>query len=77
MSKLCLLVAETLKIDPNRVSLESGPLTLPEWDSFNHLLLVSTIEETYSLELSVDEIVTLFNVGDIARYLEIKGIAVD
>lgn len=77
MKQLCRLVAETLRVEPGRVDPQSGPLTLSEWDSFNHLHLVATIEETYDVELSLDEIATLFSVSDIARCLEDKGVRVD
>ena len=77
MKHLCRLVAETLRVEPGRVDPQSGPLTLSEWDSFNHLHLVATIEENYNVELSLDEIATLFSVSDIARCLGDKGVLVD
>lgn len=77
MKKLCHLVAKTLRVEPGRVDPQSGPLTLSEWDSFNHLHLVTAIEETYGVALSLDEIATLFTVSDIATCLEDKGVRVD
>lgn len=77
MKRLCHLVAATLRVKPGRVEPHSGPLTLSEWDSFNHLHLVAAIEETYGVELSLDEIATLFTVSDIATCLEDKGVRVD
>ena len=74
MPHLCELVADTLKVSRDAVNLESGPLTLPQWDSFNHLHLVVAIEERYKVELRVDEIATMISVKDIMRILQEKRV---
>ena len=74
MPHLCELVADTLKVSRDTVNLESGPLTLPQWDSFNHLHLVVAVEERYKIELEVDEIATMISVKDIMRILQEKGV---
>lgn len=71
---LCGLVADTLKVSRDAVNLDSGPLTLPQWDSFNHLHLVVAVEERYKIELGVDEIATMISVKDIMRILQEKRV---
>lgn len=56
MKQLCELVAQILRVDTSMVNPESGPLALPQWDSFHHVHIVVAIEETYGLWLSRDEI---------------------
>ena len=73
MPHLCELVADTLKVSRDAVNLESGPLTLPQWDSFNHLHLMVAVEERYKIELGPDEIATMISVQDIMRILQEKG----
>ena len=77
VEQLCRLVAETLKVDPCVVGPQTGPINLLQWDSFNHVHLVVAIEETYGVQLSNDEITSLFSVSDIATLLKNKGIHTD
>ncbi len=44
MKQLFHLVAEVLQVDPGVVGPETGPMTLSQWDSFNHVHLMMAIE---------------------------------
>jgi acyl carrier protein len=77
MKQLCGLVAEVFGVDGDAVSPETGPLTLSQWDSLNHMRLVAAVEETYAVQLTTDEITNLLSVSDIAALLEEKGVRVD
>lgn len=71
------MVAEVLGVDYGAVTSETGPKTLPKWDSFAHIQLVAAVEETYRVQLSTDEIVNILSVSDFALLLRQKGIALD
>ena len=77
MKQLCLLVADVLGVGHDAVGPDTGPLTLSQWDSLNHMRLVAAVEETYAVQLSTDEIVNLLSVTDIATLLRDKGVGVD
>lgn len=77
MKQLTELVAGVLKVDAATVDLETGPRTHPRWDSFNHIALMVAVEETYGVQLTPDEMVSLLSVSDIARMLREKGVRVD
>ena len=77
MTQLCQLVAGILKVDASKVGPEAGPLTLPQWDSFHHVHIVVAVEESYGVDLSPDEIVSLLSVSDIADALRKKGVCLD
>ena len=77
MKQLCQLVAEVLGVEPDAVNPETGPLALPQWDSLNHMRLVASVEETYAVQLTIDEITNLLSVSDIAVLLQEKGVHVD
>lgn len=77
VTELISLIADVLKVDPASVDLETGPRNHPRWDSLNHVLLMVAIEETYKLQLSPDEVVSLLSVGEIARALREKGVKID
>jgi acyl carrier protein len=77
MNRLCGLVAEILGVDVGEVNPETGPLVLPPWDSLNHMRLVAAIEETYSVQLTTDEITNVLSVSDFATLLRERGVRVD
>lgn len=77
MNELCGLIADVLGVDREGVTKDTGPLTLPRWDSLNHMRLVAAIEETYGVQMSTDEITSLTSVADIAALLHEKGVRVD
>jgi acyl carrier protein len=77
MNELCGLVAEVLGVDYGCVGPETGPLTLPQWDSLNHMRLIGAVEETYGVQLSTDEILNLLSVEDIAALLRERGITLE
>jgi acyl carrier protein len=77
VKELCAFVARTLKIDAARINEESGPLTLPEWDSFQHVHLMSSVETAYKVEIPLEEVVSILSVRDLAELLTAKGVRVE
>ena len=51
--------------------------TLKGWDSLKHLVIVSRLEEQFSVEFEVDDIIAMSTLGKVkgivARYLAEKG----
>jgi acyl carrier protein len=43
---------------------------LPAWDSLGHIRLVSSVEEEFGVELSIEEIESLTSVGRLVSLLE-------
>jgi acyl carrier protein len=74
MRQLCALVADVLGVGRDMVSAETGPLTLPRWDSLNHMRIVAAVEETYGVQLATEEIVSTLSVNDFATLLRTKGV---
>lgn len=54
------------------------PATSPEdvarWDSLRHVALISMIDETFGITLSMDEMMEIRSVGDIERLLARHGV---
>ena len=42
---------------------------VPQWDSLNHISLIVAIESDFDIELSVSELASLRDVGDMVRLL--------
>lgn len=77
MNKLYELIAKTLDVDVSKISDQSSPETLENWDSFNGLVLVDALEKVYDLSFTMDEILDVKNVADIKRHLINHGMNPD
>ena len=53
---------------------EKKLISLDEWDSMNHMLFITRLEETYEVILDGDEIASMETIGDIKKVLQTKGI---
>ena len=60
------LVADVLGMDPGEVADELSRDTADNWDSLNHLRIVTAIEQEFSVSLSM---------GDIQDARDVKGLA--
>ena len=45
---------------------------IEEWDSLAHIRLIISIEKTFDLRFSTDEISKVANVGDMAKLISLK-----
>ncbi len=45
---------------------------VPDWDSFNHVYLITMIEEQFSVSLTTKEVSRFQNVGDLIQLLDSK-----
>lgn len=45
------------------------------WDSLKHMELIVSVENTFGIELSFDEIVAMQTVSEIKRVLRQKGVS--
>ena len=56
------------------ISPTTSPGDVARWDSLNHVALVSMIERTFGIGLSMDEMIEIQSVGDIQRLLARHGV---
>lgn len=55
------------------ITCETTANDIPEWDSLNHINIISTIENEFDVEFSMEEVINFKNVGDIVeRIIEKK-----
>ena len=52
----------------------TGPDDVPKWDSLRHIALVSAIETTFSIALSMDEMMEMISVRNIQNVLDRHGV---
>ncbi len=53
------VVANSLRIDPARVTDDLDFDSAPEWDSVNHITLILSLESEYGVTISDDQVVEL------------------
>jgi len=73
-NKLKEILAQVLQIDPSEITEESSPDTIPNWDSFNGLMLVTELEKTFHVKFTMDEIIAVKTVKDIREALQQHGV---
>lgn len=64
--ELAPVVASTLGIDRQRVLPETSAPDVEGWDSLNHFRLTTAVEMHFSIRLTMEEVMSLENVGDLA-----------
>ncbi len=47
--------------------------SIPSWDSMAHMILITRLEEVYSVQLSGDEIADIRTIGDARLFLARHG----
>ncbi|MBP3200430.1 MAG: acyl carrier protein [Lachnospiraceae bacterium] len=47
------------------ISMETTAKDIDEWDSLNHITIISTIENEFDVDFTMEEVVNFKNVGDI------------
>jgi acyl carrier protein len=70
------LFAEVLEVDIARLSEDSSPENLREWDSLAAMELVSAIEEKFKIRLSTKEIMKMTTIGLARKTLRGKNVEV-
>lgn len=56
------------------LTLDTSPDDVARWDSLQHLALVRALEETYHLQLSMDEMMEVYTVRGIETVLRRYGV---
>ena len=52
----------------------TSPDEVSRWDSLQHIALVRSLEETFDIQLSMDEMMEMRTVGDIENVLRRHGV---
>lgn len=68
------IFAKALQIREGDVVDTASPATIPSWDSFNALILISELEKGFAVKFTMEEAVGIKNVGGIKKILLTKGV---
>jgi acyl carrier protein len=72
LPKIQSAFAEAFGVEPQQVTLETAPASIPAWDSMGHLSLASNLERAFGISFDVDELMEMENVKAIARIIQGK-----
>jgi acyl carrier protein len=64
--------AEVFKKPNLKLKLTDSPLIIDGWDSLNHVILITTIENHFSIEFGFRDLASIKTVGDIVNLVENK-----
>ncbi len=68
------LVASVLNISPDQLSMESGPKNVSKWDSLAHVTIATAAEQTYGVELTMPEILSIRSIANLREVLQRHGV---
>lgn len=67
MDKINQLLVNTFKVSEGEVTKDLTMDDINSWDSLSHMNLIVNIEETFSIELTGDEIADMISFDEIRR----------
>ena len=67
--KLIEVIADTFDIDEEDIKPGLDNQTLANWDSLNHLRLVTALEQAFGVSLSMEEINSMHSYDKIVEYV--------
>jgi len=64
------VVAQVLGVEASSLTDESSPETIDQWDSLNHLRLITAIETRFGLVLPMAAVMEIQNLGSLSRVIQ-------
>jgi acyl carrier protein len=71
--KVKIVLVDILRVPPAAVTDDLAMKDVDAWDSLKHMELILSLEATFGLQLTFDEVVKMQSVGAIKRVLEQRG----
>ena len=72
--KLYRVISKVFSVPISEINDESSPETIESWDSFNGLILVDELENSFNVKFSISEIIDVKSVKDIKKHLKNHGV---
>ena len=64
------IASDIFGVPAEKITAESSPETIENWDSMQHLNLVLAVEEKFGVQLEPEDIEQMKNVGAVAKLVE-------
>ena len=66
------VASDVFRVPADRLSADSSPESVENWDSMQHLNLVLAVEEKFGIQLDPEEIEQMKNIGAVAALVDKK-----
>lgn len=66
------IIAEFFGLSIEKITDDSSPRTIGDWDSMKHIELILTLEKEYGIRFKASEIPMLTSVGNIKKRIEAR-----
>ena len=73
-AKVQNLLSEVLQMPASEITDDLAMKATDAWDSLKHMELVVSLEQSFEIQLSFDEIVAMQSVSEIKRVLRERGV---
>ncbi len=74
MRQLNELIGSVINIPSSTLTPDSGPENLIEWDSIAHIGVITAVEQTYQVQITMPEILAIKTIADLRSILEKRGV---
>ena len=74
MKQLINLISNVLNVATTEITLQSGPENIAAWDSLAHISIITAVEQTYDLQLTMPEMLAIKTVDDLRNLIERHGV---
>tara|TARA_B110001454_G_C12720648_1_gene434540 strand:- start:1167 stop:1412 length:246 start_codon:yes stop_codon:yes gene_type:complete len=75
--KLFDIIAQVMAVPVSEINDKSSPENIESWDSFNGLVLLDELENSFNVKFSLEEITDVKTVEDIKKHLKNQGVNLD
>ena len=69
-SQVIEVVADSLNLDESSITIDSSADNIDSWDSLVQVNLMIALEQTFDIELEVEDFMALTSVAAITRFVE-------
>ncbi len=68
------ILSDVFGMVPEQFQDETSIMSLPNFDSMNHMMFITELEGLFSIELTGDEIAEMDTIGEVKKVLVSKGV---
>jgi len=75
--KLKNLIANIFQMKPESIGDQTGPETIPNWDSLNSLMMFAAVEQEFKVKISSADMVAIQDYAGLKSVLKKLGVCIE
>jgi len=72
--KIIRVMCDVFSLDKSDIPEDISKNTVENWDSLQHLILMSEIESRFNVKFEPEEIINVNSISDLEELLKLKGV---